>query len=91
MSSNADFDAEMLELLASTTPLPPEAYPVCFTNLDGDQLEIVLSPEPYLASVGPNGLSEHFSLEDGRLVGFTVHGLSKRKPQIESADDLLDS
>ncbi len=78
--SNPEFDKLMQELMA-VEPLPESAYPLCFHNPDGDMLEVVLSPESYWArGPGADGLMEHWSHGDNRLVGFTIYGLSKRKP-----------
>lgn len=79
---NADFDKTMAEILAAATPYGPEAYPLCTHNQQGDLLEVILSPEAYWTTgPGTSGVLEHWSLEDNRLVGFTIYGVSKRKPK----------
>jgi hypothetical protein len=70
---------ELARMLAEIEPLPPEAYPVCSYNPEGDCLEITLIPESYWVPHPPvGGVSEHLSHGENKLVGFTIYGISRR-------------
>lgn len=71
---------ELLDEIERTCSHPrPPFKPCAYHNVEGDMLEVFLSPEPSVAEwIPPGAITVHTDPEDRtKVLGVTVHGLSK--------------